>query len=475
MADPRGAHLGDDQNTIVINQLTIEDKDVAREAQRWTTGTRGEIVEDPQVLADADLSDFVSEAVKIGAHALSATGQSQDSRAVERMIKEAGEKTAATSAQAAELTDRTVRDATKTMTKAAEDAKKAIVEADQTSRKEFTESVTAAKTALTAEVRRIFAGDSPELLEKLQPMLEKFSTELDAKSSASISEVVAKAVKQFDPADPTSPMAKLTANLEARQQQITELMGKNHEAITLKIEEIGTALKVQDARATLSKVTPIKGDTFETQVNEVLSAIATGLGDEYSDTRAIVGHLPRSKKGDGLLTVDSGAARVVIEMTDSARGGWAEYLDEAERNRRAAASLGLVRTPEQNAGQSIRVIGSRRILLAFDPTSEDPDLLRTVVMLLRTAALTASTRRGAEQLTTAEEKISEAVTQLDRIDDIKKAAGSIHKNADKIETGCTAVTSSIHRLLAEALAALAAIANTQTDSDSTAAPGDAVA
>ncbi len=473
MADPKGAHLGVDQTTIVINQLTIEDKDVACEARRWTTGTRGEIVDDPHVLASADLSDFVSEAVKIGAHALSATGQSQDSRALERMIKEAGDKTAATSAQAAELTDRTVKDATRTMTKAAEDAKKAIVEADQTSRKEFTESVTAAKTALTDEVRRIFAGDSPELLEKLQPLLEKFSTELDAKSSASISEVVAKAVKQFDSADPTSPMAKLTANLEARQTQITELMGKNHEVIALKIDEIGTALKVQDARATLSKVTPIKGDTFETQVNEVLSTIATGLGDEYSDTRAVVGHLPRSKKGDGLLTVDGGTARVVIEMTDSARAGWAEYLDEAERNRHAAASLGLVRTPEQNAGQSIRVIGSRRVLLAFDPTSDDHDLIRTVVMLLRTAALAASARRGAEQLCTAEEKICEAVAQLERVDDIKKAAGSIHKSAEKIETGCTAVTSGINRLLSEALAALADAQAAQDTSP--AASGDTAA
>lgn len=462
MTDLKGAHLGTDHTTIVINQLTVQDKDVVREAQRWTTGQRGEIVDNPDELAAADLSEFVGEALKIGAHALSATGQSQDARAIERMIKEAGDKTAATSVQAAELTERTVKDAAKAVTKAADDAKKAIVEADQASRKEFTESVTNAKTSLNTEVRRIFAGDSPELLEKLQPLLDKFSTELDAKSSASITEVVTKAVKQFDPADPTSPMAKHTASLEARQQQLTELMGKNHEAITQKIDAIGTAVKVHDARNALSKVTPIKGDTFENQVNVVLSAIAAGLGDEYTDTRANVGHLPRSKKGDGLLTVDGGTARVVLEMTDSARGGWAEYLDEAERNRHAAASLGLVRTPDQNAGQSIRVIGSRRIVLAFDPTVDDPDLVRTVVMLLRTAALAASTRRGAEQLSTAEEKISEAVTQLDRIDDIKKAAGSIHKNADKIETGCTAVTSGIHRLLSEALAA---IADVQTDND----------
>ncbi|WBP94047.1 Fis family transcriptional regulator [Mycolicibacterium neoaurum] len=471
MNEPKGAHLDADHTTIVINQMSIQDKDVAREAQRWTAGERGEIIDDPAVLADADLSGFVTEAVKIGAHALSATGQSQDARALERMIKEAGDKTAATSTQAAELTERTVKDATKTMTKAAEEAKKAIVDADQASRKEFTDSVATAKNALNAELRRIFAGDSPELLEKLQPLLDKFSSELDAKSAASISEVVTKAVKQFDPADPTSPMAKHTATLEARQLQLTDLLGKNHQALSQKIDEISTAVKVHEARTNLSKVTPIKGDTFETQVNEVLTAIATGLGDEYTDTRAVVGQLPRSKKGDGLLAVDGGTARVVIEMSDSARGGWTEYLDEAERNRHAAASLGLVRTPEQNAGQSIRVIGSRRIIMAFDPTIDEPDLVRTVVILLRTAALAAGSRRGAEQLSTAEEKIAEAIAQLDRIDDIKKAAGAIHKNADKIETGCTAVTSGINRLLSEALAALAdaqAVDTTQASGDNAA-------
>ncbi len=46
----------------------------------------------PRTLATADLSDFVTEAVKIGAHALTATGQSQDARALEQMVKEVGDK-----------------------------------------------------------------------------------------------------------------------------------------------------------------------------------------------------------------------------------------------------------------------------------------------------------------------------------------------------------------------------------------------
>lgn len=119
---------------------------------------------------------------------------------------------------------------------------------------------------------------------------------------------------------------------------------------------MSTAFKVQEARTTLAKVTPIKGDSYANRIHTLLFGIAKGLGDEYDDTSALVGHLRRCQNGDGVLSVNAGAARVFLEMTDSARAGWTDYLDEAERNRDAAASLGLVRATEQNGGQAIRVI-----------------------------------------------------------------------------------------------------------------------
>ncbi|MDT5356628.1 MAG: hypothetical protein QOJ56_5160, partial [Mycobacterium sp.] len=68
---------------------------------------------------------------------------------------------------------------------------------------------------------------------------------------------------------------------------------------------------------------------------------------------------------------------------------------------------------------------------------------------------------------TAEEKVTEAIAELTKLDDVKKAAGSIQKNATKIESSCNAINSGIHRLLSDALAALV---DAQTDSpDSSAA------
>jgi hypothetical protein len=464
--DQARAHFDPANDAVVIEHLTVRDKDVVREAQRWTSGERGPVVDDTDALAAAELSEFVSEAVKIGAHALSATGQAQDSRALERMLKDVGDKAIDSTTKAAEATQRTVKDATETMTKAATDAKKAITEADAATRKQFTESVTTAKTDLQNEVRRVLGGQNPELLERLQPVLDKFGADLDAKAKASVGDLLGKAAKQFDPSDPTSPMAKHTAELKARQQQLTERIDENHTQIVQKVDALTTALKLEEARTSVAKVTPIKGDTYENQINAVLFAIAAGLGDEYTDTRAVAGAISRSKKGDGLLTIEGGAARVVIEMTDSARAGWAEYFGEAERNRHAAAALGLVRTTDQNGGQSIRVLGARRIVLAFDPVSDDPELVRTVLMLLRTAAVAADSRQGAQQVATAEEKITEAVAQLDKLDEVKKTAGSIQKNASKIESACTGIYSGIQRLLSDALAALTDVAADSPDNSS---------
>lgn len=447
------AHFADEAQAVVVN-LTTRDRDVVREAQRWTTGIRGPVVEDPAELACADLTGFATEALRIGAHALSVTGQAQESRALERMLKDVGDKTADSTSRAAELTQRTVADAVTAVSKATQDARKAITDVDAQTRKELSTAVALAKSDINVELRRLFAGESPELLERLQPVLERFGSDLDVKVSNGTSELLAKAAKQFDPSDPSSPMAKHAAELTARQDKLTELLARNHAELADNVTELTTALRIQAARTTLAKVTPIKGDTYERQIHSLMQGIAGGLGDEYTDTGDIVGLLPRCKKGDGLLSVDGGAAHVVLETTDSARVGWGAYLDDAERNRKAAASLGLVRTAQQNGNQTLRVLSARRLVLAFDPETDDPDLLRTVVMLLRTAAITASARQGAHEIATAEEKIGEAIGQLARIDQVKKHADSIQKTATQIEGECTGLHAAIHRLLDQALVAL---------------------
>jgi hypothetical protein len=456
-----GAHGGNvasydiGTNTLKILRLIISDEVVTTEARRWTRGSRAERVDDLEQLSRSDLSPFVTEALRIGAMAISVTGSERESVSLERLLKDVGDRTAESSTKAAELTQKTVRDAADVVAKASESAKVAMAEVDLETRKHFTANVSAAKTELNGEIQRLFGGENPELLDKLRPLLDKFAIDLDSKVSRQTGELLEKAAKQFDPADPTSPMAKHAADLATQQAKLTALMEKNHTELANKVEELTTALKVEEARRTLAKVTPIKGGSFEDEIHTIMLEIAGGLGDEYADTSRIIGHLSRCKKGDGLLTVDGGSTRVVLEMTDSARIGWGAYFDEAERNRAAAACLGLVRTSSQNGDQTIRVLGARRVVMAFDPQQDDPELLRTVVMLLRTVAIAATVRTGGTEIAKAEEKITEALAQLAKIASVKKLASSIQKSAMKIDEESTGLHDAIHRLLDQALGALA--------------------
>jgi hypothetical protein len=447
---------------VVIEGLVVTDPAVVTEALRWSTGRRDDAVASGQ-MAGVDLCAFVTQALVIGAHAITSAGGTQGKFDLERLVSEVGTRTAESSTKAAEVTTETVNRVAEAMKRVSDDTKRAITEANEAARKAFTDNVGAASKALNGDIKRLLGGEHPELIDRLNPLLESFGQKLDARSAAQTQELVAKAARQFDPADPTSPMAQHTKALHEQQQSLTTVLEKNHLALVAKVDELSTAVKVtaaaKKAAATLAATTPLKGGTYADGVHHVMQDIAGGLGDEYADTGALTGSILRSKKGDGVLTVDGGAARIVLEMTDSIRTVWNDYLDDAERNREAGASLGLVRKPEQTGGHRIRCLGSRRIVLAFDPVSDDPQLLRTVVQLLRVAAISASSRRDVEDIQTAEEKIGEALTMLTKIDDIQKAANTIRGGADKIENQCTSMHTGLGPLLTQAQAALAGLAS----------------
>jgi len=223
------------------------------------------------------------------------------------------------------------------MSAASEQARKAITEVDAASRKSFEVTVAAAQTQLRADLQRLFGGERPE------------------RRSQQTTELLSKAARQFDPSDPTSPMAKHAAELSRQQDVLASTLATNHESLATNVEALTTAVSVQvaarQASVKIASVTPLKGMTCADGVHAIVRDIATGLGEEYRDTGTLVGYVTRSRKGAGVLTGGDVAARVVLEMTDSPRAHWNDYLDEAERNRAASASLGLVRDQAQNAGQ----------------------------------------------------------------------------------------------------------------------------
>jgi hypothetical protein len=465
---PRGASYDRGTPAVVIRHVTVIDAAVVAESRRWSTGRRGAAVSEDDMVG-LDLSAYVAQALTVGAHAIGTAGGVQDKYDLELLMNDVGARTTESTNQAASSTAEVVHRASEAMHKAASEARNAIAETGKEARQSFADTVEAATKCLLTEVNRLVGGDDPELAARLGPLLERFSHDLDTRVTTQTRELLTTAAKQFDPADPTSPMSKHTRELQKRQETLEATLQRQHAELTGKVEELATVWKVatsaRDAAATTAQVTPIKGTSYESEVHEIMGQIALGLGDEYADTGSTTGALSRSKKGDGVLTIGGGTARVVLEMTDSARTrGWNDYLDEAERNRGAVASLGLVRDAAQNDGSTVRILNARRIVLAFDPAIDDPAWLRAVVQLLRLAAVSATNRTGQNEIDTADEKIAEALGLLGKIDETKRLAGTIRQNAGKVEQQSDDVRTALARLLTQAQSALSVTAE---------APGDA--
>ncbi len=471
-----GASFDPATPAVVIEHLTVTDSEVVTEARRWSTGSRGASVS-AEEMGGAELGPFVTQALAVGARAIASAGAAQDTYELEKLIAEVGSRTVQSSTQAADATAKAAATAAEAMSKAAEAARTAIAETEAASRKGFAATVELSTKTLRDEVERLVGGDNPELLAKLAPVLDTAGRTMGERAFEQTDKLLDKVSRQFDPADPTSPFAKQAAALAEQQKALTESMDRHHLALVGKVDELAKAVEVQKAAtaaaAKTASVTPLKGSGFEAEVDVVMEQIAAGLGDEYASTGGFVGAIRNCKKGDGVLTVSGGQARVVVEMHDSLdRRVWNDYLDEAERNRDAAASVGIVRSTAQNQGQVIRVLGSRRVVIAFDPASDDADLLRTVVQLMRTSAIAASSRRDVEGLDTAEEHIRSALGLIERINTIRKASGSIRKGADTIDKECNTVQTGIGRHLGAALDALAGVALEAVELDADASDGD---
>lgn len=96
----------------------------------------------------------------------------------------------------------------KSVTKATDDVRKVIAEAGDSTRAVYAERVRTTTSALRADVERIFGGESPELLEKLAPVLESVGRKIGDQAFRQTDELLVKVSRQFDPAESTSPFAK---------------------------------------------------------------------------------------------------------------------------------------------------------------------------------------------------------------------------------------------------------------------------
>lgn len=453
-----GARYDGSVPAIRITDMLLTHPAVTTEALRWSSGSRGAAVAAAE-MDGADVTAYVEQAVIVGAQAIAAAGSTQDTFNLEQLVQDVGVRTAQSTAQAAESTGKVVSEATKAVTDASAEARKAIAEAGDAGRKAFAEAVARAEQNLRQQVGQLLGGEDPELLARLKPVLEQFGAALTHRADAHTADLFERATRALDADDPTSPMAKHLKALDARQEELTKRWDANHRELSEKVAELTTAVQVQASAAKAAKetagVTTLKGAAYEDLIHESMRTLATGLGDEYRETGTTAGAISRCKKGDGLLLVSGDSARVVLEMTDSDRQDWNDYLDQAERNRQATASLGLVPSSALNKGEVLRVLAPRRVVMAFDPEVDDASILRSVIQVLRMTAIATAARRGDVDVDGAMDRLSDALDALPTIDGIRKRAGAIRGHADHIDRDADKLQTTLNRILLQARTALA--------------------
>ena len=441
---------------LTISRLTLENATVTAECRRWSSGHRGEPVDLDQ-LSECDLTAFAVQALTVGATAMSAAGDVQQRYGIETLVAEVEQRTSQASQDAAERTTRAVTEASAAFEKVSEQTRRASEEISRRARHDLSNDVNAAFATVKAQLAALFDGEDPTLLARLQPVLDGCGRSIEERTSAQTTKMLDNVVRQFNPADPASPMAQQIRALNQAQAGFAQTAAEQQKLLLGKVEELLQQLAAKKATEIALSASTQKGAGYEQQVHELMRMVAAGLGDEYVETGTVTGLRTRSKKGDGLLSVAGGDVRVVLEMTDSSRSGWSSYLQAAEENRAALASLGLVRSPDQLSGHSVVTLGARRIVLAFDPETDDPELLRVVVQLLRHSAQSAAARASDGEVAAADEAMSEALAVLVRLDSVKRAVQDIRKGAEKIDNDAVTLKSELTRLLIEARSALSGV------------------
>lgn len=456
---------------VVIDAMTVTDSTVIAEARRWIDGRPAN--PGPESADPPDVTEFVSQALTIGAHAIGAAGSVRQAVDVQSLLSEVETRAAQAGIDAAAVTGTAAAEAAKSVGEATRQAKLAIDESSRQTRDAFRTGVDAARASLTEELNRLLGGDNPELATRLQPVLARFSGDLVDRARTQSEQLLAKVTQQFDTTDPTSPMAQQARTLAAQHERLEKVLTDRHGELSTQVAALSTAVTfftaARAATASLRRQTPVKGGDYENEIGVVLRDIAAGLGDEYVDTSSKVGAISGNKKGDGVLEFSGLDARIVIEAKDTAvRVGWRDYLDEAERNRGAAASLGLAKSAAALDGHTFLVLGPRRLVMVFDPEIDDPALLRTVIQVLRMSAIAAG-RQDSAGVVEAGEKLTDALAALGRFSEVRKAATEIVRKAASIDSTTTHLETDLRRWLTDAQAALARAADGPLTSDSQAA------
>jgi hypothetical protein len=201
-----------------------------------------------------------------------------------------------------------------------------------------------------------------------------------------------------------------------------------------------------------------KGADFEDLLGDLLAVIARGAGDLLDRTSVEAGALIKSKKGDFVLTLDSGVTRgcdlrVVIEAKDRPMSMRAmrDELREARENRGAAVAVAVFTPAHAPAGVAPFSLVGGDVYCVIDPEAPEPATLEAAIRLARLLALATLAEREVSVDAVA---IGAALTaireQLEVVRQLKSQLTSISTATKAVWTGLDTMRAGILARVVEA-------------------------
>lgn len=450
---------------LIVTSATIDDAEVTAEALHWTKGARDEAV-DPSDAEGCDLSEFHRTAVCLGARVLQATADSTTAISLAGTVTQLAERaeTAGTSLveDAVRATTRVVDLTTKATKEVTEETAKIIESARERFHQDLTTGLSETMEGLQQDLDRLLAGSDGAVIGAIKDVIGRAMTDAQVAWHRSLTTTLSEVGKTLDVNNPSSPLGALERRMVDQQR-------RHHAELTSKLDHVqelvggaAAAATTAAAVAAAQAASPAKGKPYQERVGACLEAIAVGMACSYTDTSATVGRVKACKKGDGIIEAaavePSGPAPlVVIELTTQGHPrNWQQYLEVAERNRGAQASLGIVPTRELTPGNElVAVISPSRMVVAFDPDGDDPGLLRATIQLLVVQAQRRLTDDRAGDLRLVDSRLEDARHRLVEMGEIIKTAVAVRNGAGKVVTGLEGLQGSLLLAIDQARAALA--------------------
>jgi hypothetical protein len=320
-----------------------------------------------------------------------------------------------------------------------------------------------AATTLEQTLRANFAdgdGRLPRTLEKflgdrgaLRSMVDELFDE--KKRDSAIGRIGSMLERYFDGDASKLAMLLDPTRLNSPMHQFRQEIAAGFKGLEERLVAIEAAAAARGAERARSAA---KGTDFEDLIGDLLADLARGAGDLLDRTGVEAGALIKSKKGDFVVTVDSGVTRgcdlkVVIEAKDRPMSMRAmrDELREARENRGAAVAVAVFTPAHAPAGIAPFSLVGGDVYCVIDPEAPEPATLEAAIRLARLLALATLAEREVSVDAVA---IGSALTsireQLEVVRQLKSQLTSISTATKAVWTGLDTMRAGVLARVAEA-------------------------